>query len=591
MKLSIFNMHRPNGSGPGRPPGSEDGIPYQPSRASEDLIAAAGGLRRRALNGLLIAATITAALIYLLWLPAALQAEDWGPLATYGVVILGLLALTLSRRLAYSVRAGGFLFLLLAAGGYMLGTQGLAGNGRLLLLLFPWLAAMLLAEGRFASVLRYAALVLSIATVVVIGLLAVQGYLLSGVQDVGLRAWLAAGLGFILAALAGGAAIDRYLRRLEGGLDESQDAVMGLDQERLRLQNQVQQGTYSLERRLVQIRTAAEITQSISNLLVLEELLPRVCELMKERFGLYYVGIFLIEAATDEAVLAAGTGEAGRQMLAEKHRLRVGGDSMIGWATSRRQARIALDVGKDPVRFNNPHLPETRSELALPIASQQAVLGALTIQSESEAAFDQDDVVVMQGIADSLANAIENARLFTQIQANLDEISTLHRQYLQRAWQEALESQGPQEYEFVSPSSPAESAAEMPEGSVLELPIRLREQVIGALRLEANPEQPLGGEQLAFIESVISQAALALENARLLDETRQRAGQEMVATSMAARIWSSTDVETILRTALHELGSSLDAAQGSIELWPQPEIQPAYQAGPNRDLPLESSLT
>jgi GAF domain-containing protein len=542
------------------------------------------------LNSLLIAATITAGLIYLLWLPAAVQAEEWAALTTYGLVTFGLLALTLSRRLAYSLRAGGFLFLLLAAGGYMLGTQGLPGSGRFLLLLFPWLAAMLLAEGRFSSLLRYAALVLSILTVAVIGLLAVQGYLLIGAQDVGLRAWLAAGLGFSLAALAGGTAIDWYLRRLEGGLDESEDTIQGFDQERLRLENQVQQGTYALERRLVQIRTAAEITQSISNLLVLEELLPRVCELMKERFGLYYVGVFLIEAE-GEAVLAAGTGEAGRQMLAEGHRLRVGGDSMIGWATARRQARIALDVGKDQVRFSNPHLPETRSELALPIASQQTVLGALTIQSENEAAFDQDDVVVMQGIADSLANAIENARMFAQIQANLDEITTLHRQYLRRAWLQVLETGGPQEYEFVPPSAPAESAAEKSEGSVVELPIHLREQVIGALRLEAGPERPLGGEELAFIESVINQAALALENARLLDETRERASQEMVAANIATRIWSSTDVETILRTALQELGGSLDAAQGSIELWPEPQAQPAYQAGPNRDIPLDGNLS
>ena len=144
-------------------------------------------------------------------------------------------------------------------------------------------------------------------------------------------------------------------------------------------------------------------------------------------------------------------------MVAAGHRLKVGGDSMIGWAAANLQPRIALDINREDgltsvVRFNNPYLPDTRSELALPIISKQAVLGALTIQSTIEAAFDQDDITVLQSIASSLANAIENARLFAQIQTNLNEISILHRQYLRREWIQVLETQGPQEYCFNSGS-------------------------------------------------------------------------------------------------------------------------------------------
>jgi GAF domain-containing protein len=326
----------------------------------------------------------------------------------------------------------------------------------------------------------------------------------------------------------------------------------------------------------VQIHTAAEITRSIAKELDLARLLPTVCELIKSRFNLYYVGIFLIEPGSDQAVLRAGSGEAGQAMLAEGHRLQVGGDSMVGQATATRQARIALDVAKESsairlVRFANPHLPDTRSEMALPLISQQAVLGALSVQSEHESAFDEDDIVVLRGIADSLTSAIENARLFGQIQKNLEEISQLHSQYLRRSWMQIIASQGPQEHVFEAHSEGGRSAAgeDAPAAGrpyTLQVPILLREQMIGSLTLESV--HALGEKERALIEAVINQAALTLENARLLEETRKRADQEIIAANISSKIWSSSNMDTILRTTLEELGVSLEANEGSIELWP-----------------------
>jgi GAF domain-containing protein len=284
---------------------------------------------------------------------------------------------------------------------------------------------------------------------------------------------------------------------------------------------------------------------------------------------------------------------------------------VIGWATANRKARVARnprspdvsaeiagiapseptrsDPGLDDIasaftqsgpiasesearRFTNPYLPATRSELALPVLSQQAVIGALTIQSESEEAFDQDDILVMQGIADALANAIENERLFAQTQADLAEIQALHRQYLRRAWDQYLSTQAggdalAQEYMYQS----KHLTASQPSASVkiLELPIRLRGMPIGSLNLGIAANRAFTTEELAFINSVIDQAAVALENARLLDETRQRAEQEKVAARISSKVWASTDIDTILRTALKELGTALDASEAVIELWPE----------------------
>ena len=169
-----------------------------------------------------------------------------------------------------------------------------------------------------------------------------------------------------------------------------------------------------LEHRALQLQTAAEISHAASSILDLNELLSQTVELIRDRFKLYYTGLFLIDETGQWLVLHAGTGEAGRKMIAAGHKLEVGGQSMVGWCAVNKKARIALETGQDAVHFNNPLLPETRSELVLPLISRGEVIGAMTTQSDRPAAFTQEDIIVMQTMADQLANAVENARLFTE---------------------------------------------------------------------------------------------------------------------------------------------------------------------------------
>jgi len=143
-------------------------------------------------------------------------------------------------------------------------------------------------------------------------------------------------------------------------------------------------------------------------------LLPTVADLICNHFDYYYVGIFLVEEATEWAVLSAATGKMGQQMLETGHRLKIEDSSMIGWSIKHGQARIALDVGEDAVRFKNPHLPLTRSEIALPLITHGEVIGAVTIQSQLPAAFSRVDITALQTMADQVANTIKNARLFTE---------------------------------------------------------------------------------------------------------------------------------------------------------------------------------
>jgi PAS domain S-box-containing protein len=183
---------------------------------------------------------------------------------------------------------------------------------------------------------------------------------------------------------------------------------------------------------ITKMETAAKVAQAATSILDLETLLDTIVELIRNRFDLYYVGTFLVDKDKEWAVLRAGTGEAGRKQLQKKHRLKVGGESMIGWSIDHKQPRIALDVGKEAVHFQNPDLPDTHSELALPLIHRDEVIGALTIQSIEQAAFSPEDVIFLQIMANQLANAIQNARLFEQAQQEIIERKLIEREIIHR---------------------------------------------------------------------------------------------------------------------------------------------------------------
>ncbi len=183
----------------------------------------------------------------------------------------------------------------------------------------------------------------------------------------------------------------------------------------------LERDTVMLKRRSTLLQVAAEVSRAVSAILDPALLSQQVVEIVHKRFGLYYVGLFLVDESFAFAHLQAGTGSAGREMLKKGHKLEIGNTSMVGWCIANQHARIALDVGKDAVRFSNPLLPGTRSELALPLISRGQALGALTIQSTAEAAFSQEDIETFQTMADQLANAILNARLYEQLGKELEE--------------------------------------------------------------------------------------------------------------------------------------------------------------------------
>ena len=180
----------------------------------------------------------------------------------------------------------------------------------------------------------------------------------------------------------------------------------------------------AMTKHTIQLQAAAEVSNAASSILDINELLPNVVEMIRNHFDYYYTGIFLVDETQEWAVLKAATGEMGQQMLEQGHRLSLGDSSMIGWCIAHRKARIALDVGADAVRFKNPFLPLTRSEIALPLITHGQVTGAMTIQSVMPSAFTKMDLTALQTMADQIANTLENARLFTERAMLINELET-----------------------------------------------------------------------------------------------------------------------------------------------------------------------
>jgi GAF domain-containing protein len=322
-----------------------------------------------------------------------------------------------------------------------------------------------------------------------------------------------------------------------------------------RLQTNLEEQVRSRTR---QLDATLEVGRAASTILNVDELAAHIVKLITERFGYYHAALYLVDPSGRWAELRDATGIAGQALKERSHKVELGGRSPISIALAARKAVIALDTGPEAVRFNDPLLPETRSEIVLPLMAGDRIIGALDVHSNQSAAFTEKDAEMLQGMANQVASAVENAQRFQEMQKNLEELRATYRMYLSEAWSETAREHGT--YEYVSGSqAPAEG-----EVAAIDIPLTLREQIIGKLSLEGQQEWT--PEERTLIEAVATQAALALENARLLDESRQMALRERLAAEITGKIWSSPNMEFILQTAVKELGRALRADEATIEL-------------------------
>ncbi|MEA2008155.1 MAG: GAF domain-containing protein, partial [Chloroflexota bacterium] len=301
------------------------------------------------------------------------------------------------------------------------------------------------------------------------------------------------------------------------------------------LEQQVAERTKHLARRAIQLRTASEVARDVTTIRERARLLTRVTQLIADRFGFYHAGIFLLNETSSHAVLQAANSEGGQRMLARGHNLEVGEAGIVGYTAATGEARIALDVGQDAVFFNNPDLPKTRSEIALPLTIENRVIGVLDVQSQQAGAFSEEDIEIIQVLADQVAVALDNAQLLEQSQNALTELEILYGERARLSWEHYLEEQpGAYRYEAgqVTPiSTPEEwnnvqSESNRPhlENHRIVVPLEVRGQKIGGISFLRKEDQPIWTEDdLELVREATEQMSVVLETTRLYEDTQRRA--------------------------------------------------------------------
>jgi signal transduction histidine kinase/HAMP domain-containing protein len=372
-----------------------------------------------------------------------------------------------------------------------------------------------------------------------------------------------------------------------------------------------------LRRRAAQLETSAEVARAIAELRDLDELLPQVTRLISQRFGWYHAGIFLLDEAGQYAVLRAANSEGGQRMLARGHKLRVGQVGIVGAVTGSGVPRIALDVGQDAVYFDNPDMPRTRSEMAVPLKIGEQVFGALDVQSMARAAYDDEDLILLSNLADQVAIAIENARLFREMQQALEEVQLLHRQYVRQEWSRTIAAERDLVFQYSRSGLPPAQDTNRPEwmtalgpdeattrtgsrvqgardagdnrpGATLAVPIRLRDQVIGAFDLQdIEGERHWTEEEIGMVEAIADQVALALENARLFADTRQRAEQLATLHRVGLDITTALDLDGVLKALYEQIQHILEVDSFYVALYDEATASIEFPLVRDRQGPLQ----
>ncbi len=344
------------------------------------------------------------------------------------------------------------------------------------------------------------------------------------------------------------------------------------------LEARVNARTEDLARRNAYLQAALDVSRATADTLDLQVLMQTAVERIRGHFDLYYVGLFLLDGEEEWVVLQAGTGEAGRRMVERRHRIQVG-KGMIGWSVVHAQPRVALTVEEDLLRLATPELPETRAEAALPLRARGQVIGALTVQAAQPDAFDEAMLSVLEVISDQLASAIDAVQLYRDSRASLEALERLYGEASRTAWRDLIQEQMAPGFRSerggvlaVDGAWPAEMRAALERrdteeasvgaivteeaGSTLVIPLEAHGAAIGALRL-CKGTRPWSSREQALVAQLSEQLTIALESARLYQDTRRRAAQERLVGDISSKMRNSLEVDRVLYAATQEIGAAL----------------------------------
>jgi GAF domain-containing protein len=389
--------------------------------------------------------------------------------------------------------------------------------------------------------------------------------------------------------------------------------------------SELEHTAYNAQRSADLLRASALIGQNMSEMLSMDELLPRAVDIIRDRFGFYHVQVFTVDENENYAHLTASTGQVGERMLARQHRLPISTETVVGRSILAQETIVARNSGQERDYNYNELLPHTRSELAIPLLDGQNVIGVLNVQSTRADVFNETEMQALRVIASQLATAIRNARLFERQEKNLREnkrlfiesetslreIQRLNRQLTRQAWEDYLSTERRisgvtltgQEFRNQSEWTDLMREAGQRRRTIINdddennvryvaIPLELRGEVVGAVEMETDgSEDP---EEISnMIQAISQRLAVSLDNARLFEETNEATAQEQRISEIVSQYQSADDVDDLLRITLSGLAETLGAETGTIRLGALPESDlavrpvdtPSANGGTNSDSP------
>jgi GAF domain-containing protein len=468
------------------------------------------------------------------------------------------------------VKASIFVLLPLFLGFGSLTETGIRGDSLFFFLAFVTFSSLLI--GSRAGI---ASIVISEFIIISMGYLVLNGHfkLTSSLAFEGdLADWISAGVSQLMISLV----VMSALRMLNESFQKAQQEVVAMQQSQLMfqkdLEHQIAERTQELSRKTNLLNATSTVTHQTVILQDLDKLLDRTVNLISEHFGCYHVGIYLLNQRGDYVTLQAASSDGGKRLLEQGFRLRVGTEGIIGYVAAERKSRISLDVGKDVIFFDNPELAETRSELAMPLVVRNKVVGVLDLQSSEINAFRYDELEIFQSMADQIAVAIENVRLLTESQLVISQLEILSNENIRQNWKSEFSTRKPVfHYSASGIHSVGKTDSQKRKGeNILDIPILLRGQKIGSISLQRKAGfQKWTAQEESIASEVAAQAALALENIRLVEHTRERASREQAISNISARIRETLDLDIVLRTSAREIQRALNLEEAEIRLIPQ----------------------
>ncbi len=544
---------------------------------TRELRAAMRRAREEVLDQLLRGLRWVALLSFVAYAAVAYVYHAWTSLGLYGALFVVLWALGEARQLSLAWRGGLFIALLYATSIVSMATAGIGGATRAYLVISAMMVTILF--GARAGVWAAAA-----AMATWFGAGAVITWLQwqppAPPDSLEWVNWLSAGITLMMLIAAAVLPQRQFLEtqafaastaqqkdQLEQARSELSKKAIDLELAS-RMLNEVNQRltaqSRTLERRVTHLAVSAEVARVAATLHDLNTLLDTAVNLIGERFNFYHAALYLLDEDGEWAVLRASNSPGGRKLLARGHRLRVGQEGIIGFVTATGQPRFVLNAGEDAGLFPIPDLPESQSEMALPLRIRNGISGALDVHSTELNAFTDDDIAALQILADQLAVAIDNARLFEDAERNLEELRSLQRQA--RHEPNAPGAAVPLAYRYDGVNTaPLPPEDVQPESDALEVPIRLGEDTLGLLQLKRESGDWSASDR-QLVGAIAERMGMALENARLFYDARSNA-QRMTALSEATLVltgpqFSRTDLlEAIARRARQLLRAD------SADLW------------------------